>query len=424
MINKQYFKEMDLLFLAIYFFSLPIAHFTAVQSISITIFILLFLIKFYKNINLKPILYFKNIIYVFFVILLLAIISLYNTPDLVRSIKEIKSEILRNFILLFIFFYYTTLIDEKKIKKIIFIIFIVLSIHSIINIFIWCQHGLWPYRAGGLLDSGGGERFGIWATYMLSASIALFATKYKKLSLFLLLISVVSIVANQTRATFVAAIMILTIALSLYIKNKKIKIIFFIFLLVLGGLFIQYSQHFSKRYNAKQLVTKFDEIIQLPPNNFNNINMDISMLQRLSMWKSALLYRVNDPFVPQEYGRFLFGKSIKHNFKNQPQNLPMKIYAQTHNDFIGIFYSLGIFGLFAFLYFLYYELKISYALIKESKKNYYKIISMFIFFGTVGYIGSMMFGSFFGDSEAKFFYPLYGVMLGIFYNEKTNNYKS
>ncbi|NOX14603.1 MAG: hypothetical protein GXP61_00920, partial [Epsilonproteobacteria bacterium] len=73
----------------------------------------------------------------------------------------------------------------------------------------------------------------------------------------------------------------------------------------------------------------------------------------------------------------------------------------------------------------YYNLKISYILFHHSNENIIKIYAIFIFLGTTGFIGSMMFGSFFGDSEAKFFYPLYGILLGIYYKyEKNILYKS
>ena len=410
-------SNIDLFFLSIYFFSLPIAHFAAVQSISSALFILSFLIKEYKQIKLSLILENKNIVYVFLILLLLALISLFNTPNIQESIKEIERELIRNFIVLFLFMYYIYLSDNKKIKKILYIIIFVLFIHTIINIFIWLQHGGWPYRAGGLLDSGGGERFGIWATYMLAISMALLFSKYKKTAMLFLVFSIISIIANQTRATFVATLLIFVATLFL-IPNKKVKISILSVILVLFGLFYTYSSNLPNRYNIKHTILNFKKVINTPPDEFQNIGMEYSTYTRLAMWKSVILYRMKDPWVPQEYGRFLYGKSIKNNFKNYPENLPLHIYAQTHNEFLGMLYSLGLIGLITFIYFLYYQLKISYKLYKFSLNDTYKIFGIFIFLGTIGFIGSMMFGSFFGDSEAKFFYPLYGIVLGMYLKMK------
>ena len=45
----------------------------------------------------------------------------------------------------------------------------------------------------------------------------------------------------------------------------------------------------------------------------------------------------------------------------------------------------------------------------------------FVFLGTFGYIGSMMFGSFFGDTEQLFFYILLGGTLAIYIKYKNEN---
>jgi len=424
--TKSYLKSnLDLLFLSIYFFSLPIAHFTAVQSISGALFILTFLIQDYRKIELNLILKYKNVIYVFLVILLLALISLFYTPDINESLKEILHELVRNFIVLFVFVYYIYLSDDKKIKNIFIIIASILLIHTLLNIGVWIYNGGWPVRTGAFLDgtikgirAGAGERFGIWATYMLSISLAMIFQKYKKLGYLFLFFSILSIIANQTRATFISTIFIFIVTFFTFFKSKKMKIMILLFIFLASSLFYQYSSKLSPRYDVKHMILNFQKVISTPPSKFQNLGIEYSTYTRLAMWKSVILYRLKDPFVPQEYGRFLYGKSIKSNFKNQPENLPLHIYAQTHNDFIGILYSLGLIGLVAFIYFLYYQLKISYKLSKIETNSLYRIFGIFTFLGTIGFIGSMMFGSFFGGSEAKFFYPLYGMVLGIYLKVK------
>jgi len=426
MISKIYSKHnVDLFFLSIYFFSLPIAHFAAVQSISGALFILTFLIQDYKKIKLNLILKYKNIIYVFLVILLLALVSLFYTPDIKESLKEIERELVRNFLMLFIFIYYTYFSDNKKIKNIFIIIASILLIHTLLNIGVWIYNGGWPTRTGAFLDgtikgirAGGGERFGIWATYMLAISLAIIFQKSKKMGYIFLFFSILSIIANQTRATFVSTILIFIITFFVFFKSKKIKMMILLFIFLAGSLFYQYSSKLSPRYDVKHIVLNLKKVINTPPSKFQNLGIEYSTYTRLAMWKSVILYRLQDPFTPQEYGRFLYGKSIKSNFKNQPENLPLHIYAQTHNSFIGMLYSLGLVGLITFIYFLYYQLKISYILSKVKTNSLYQIFGIFTFLGTIGFMGSMMFGSFFGDSEAKFFYPLYGIILGIYLKMK------
>ncbi len=416
--NKKILSNIELLFLGIYFFTLPIAHITSIQSISSVLFICFFLFKNYNNIDYRIFFEYKWLIISMIITLVLAFISLGFTPEINNSLKEIKSELIRNFALMIILFYYTLLTDEVKLKKLISIIFCVLLIHTIINLVIWIEHGGFPYRAGGLLDSGGGERFGIWATYSLAASIALFYTNYKKSTLFILFLSVLSICANQTRATFVATIVIAIIFFIFFAHNKKIKLLILSVIIISIGIYYQYSENLTKRYNIKHMISNVEHIIDTSPSKFTQIDIEHSSLVRLSMWKSVILYRLKKPFIPTGYGRFLYKKSIEKKFENSPENLPYKIFAQTHNDFIGTLYSLGMIGLLALIYLLYYKLKISYSLFKISNTLHFKVYAVFIFLGTIGFIGSMMFGSFFGDSETKFFYPLYGILLGIYYNEK------
>ena len=54
---------------------------------------------------------------------------------------------------------------------------------------------------------------------------------------------------------------------------------------------------------------------------------------------------------------------------------------------------------------------IEYGLTKDEN---YKSFGVLVFLGTFGYIGSMMFGSFFGDTEQMFFYILLGAALSIY----------
>ncbi len=410
--------------LGIFFFSLPIAGVASIQSISLGLFIIYALIKNHGKIPYKKLFFYKNILLAFIIILFLALVSLYFTPDVKESLKEIKSELVRSFAVMGIFFLYTIINDRKKIINIFYVIMLSLLLHTIINLFIWYSHGMWPYRAGGLLDSGGGERFGIWATYAFSAAIAMLFTKYKKSAFILISLSTLSVYANQTRATFIASILIIILVFIFFTNNKKIKLFSLTTIILIICLFYNYSENLSNRYNVKHMISNVEHALYLPPSKFTQIDMEYSTLVRLSMWKSVILYRLQEPFIPTEYGRFLYAKSIKKNFKNSPENLPFKIFAQTHNDFIGTLYSLGIIGLLAFIYILYFKLKIAFNIFKKTDNTYYRAYGVFIFLGTIGFIISMTFGSFFGDSETKFFYPLYGILLGIYYNEKNTLHTS
>lgn len=421
--EKYYF-----LFLFIYILFLPIAHTASIQSIALALFVIFFLLFEYKNLRWQSILTQKKILFIFSGFFILALISLWFTPDVVETLKEIKKELLKNFIIMAIFFYFTLRQDNINLQKILYIIFISLTFHTLYNIYTWIDHGGLPFRAGGFLDNGGGERFGIWATYALAFSITLFFTYSKKIAILCFLISLLSIIANNTRATYVAVILIALTFFTLFMNNKKSKFLFIGILLVIFSLFYEFSDSLSSRYNIKNTISKTQMLLELKPFEFDKFEkeygIDYSISARLAMWKSVILYRTQEPFIPQGYGRFVYGKGIQNNFKHEPENIPFDAYAQTHNDFFGFLYGLGLFGLILFIYFLYLHLKISYFILRNTQNKLHKTFTTFTFFGLIGFIGSIMFGSFFGDTEAKLFYCLYGILLGIYYKETHENHIS
>ncbi len=368
----------------------------------------------------------KKIIYIFVGLCILSLWSIYYTPNVKESIGEIKGELIRNFFLLAIFFYFILYTHYEK--HILIMLTLILFFNTSYNIITWIVHGGFPFRAGGLLDNGGGERFGIWATYSLALAIALCFSSYKKYGFILLFLSVISIFANNTRATYIAVFLMLAFICYLIVKNKKILFICIGLLSICTIIYYHYSDTFSNKYNLKNTLNHYEKFLTLSPSEYiileQDYDIDHSISSRLAMWKSVILFRLKDPITPQGYGRFLYGKSIKQNFSNEPQNIPFTVYSQTHNDFIGIFYSLGFIGLIIFIYFLFIPLSVSYKIYQNSANEQFKILSLTILLGTIGFIGSMLFGSFFGDSESKFFYCLLGILLGINYKETHENHIS
>lgn len=414
-------KNFDLFLLFTLLLSLPIAHITSIQNIALWGFLLVGMLRYSKE-NLKKFMSFKVFLFAYFLLFLLALISIQYSIQPKESIDEIRSEILKPFIILLFIYFYTIKIDYKRI--IIFFIFLALALffHTILNILVWIYNGGWPFRAGGFLDNSGGERFGIYATYALSMSIALFFTKYKKLAFIFLVLSLISIVANNTRATFIGMIFIFICYFIFMCKNKIFKLSSLILVFVSIISFIFYSKNLHTRFNAFNLFTQAEYFFQYSPSQYDKLvsehNMDISIIARVAMWKSVVLYRIQNPFTPQGYGRFLYKKQIQKLWKDTPQNIPFVLYSQLHSDFMSMFFSLGIIGLFAFIVILGNFFRISYYLYKNSEE--YSFIGIFLFLGLSGHIASMLFGSFFGDSEQVYFYILYAFGLALYL--KTNNH--
>lgn len=276
------------------------------------------------------------------------------------------------------------------------------------------------------VKGGAAERFGIWVTFSLSLAIALFFTKYKKIAWIILIISLVSIVANNTRATFLALIFIMFSYFLFIYQGKKLKFSILIGLCFSVFVLIYATKDLEKRYNFYNMFASLQHLNSYTPSEFkkfeDNHALGHSVVSRLSMWKSIILYRLDEPFKPRGYGRMLYKADIQKVWSSKIENIPYVIYGQAHNDFLSMLFSLGFIGMFLFIGILFIVLRYSYLMIIDSE---YKPFAIFIFLGTVGYIGSMSFGSFFGDSEQLFFFLLFGALLAFYsLNNKVKNEKS
>lgn len=419
LINEKY--NIDLLLLFIFLVSLPIGGVSAIQNLSFLFFSISVLVSFRKDL-LIDFLSLKSFLVIFLSFLFLSLFSTFYSISSEETLSEVRGEIIKPFFVLFISFIFFSLSSNEKIKKIITVILVILMIHSLLNLIMWYQGGFWPFRAGGLLDNGGGERFGIWATYSLSISIALFFTKYKKLGILLFLFFLLSLIANNTRATFVGLILIFISYFIFFYKDKTKKYVSIFIICISMTIFIFYSQNFDKRYNVYNMISNIKYFDDYSPLEYDKLikehSLGHSSVARLAMWKTVILYRFEHPLIPLGYGRFLYDKQIKEIWKNNPENIPYKLYRQAHSDFFSILLSLGIIGLFIFIIFLLYLLKVSYYIYKNNININIKFLGVFVFLGTIGYISSMTFGSFFGDSEQLYFYMLYGMILALYFKTK------
>lgn len=406
-----------------YVLFLPIAKVTAIQNILYMFFVLVCIYTYYKSFDYKDFSKLKVFFILFGALFLLSVSSYFYSIDPHKTLSEIRSEFLKPLILFLVVYFFITILEKEKLQRLFFLLACVLIFHTILNIGIWIDNGGWPSRTGGLLDgsivalniSNSAERFGIWATYFLSFSLAMTFTKYKKIAYIFIFIALISIIANHTRATFIGTIFIFLAYFIFLYKNRLIKVLSLTLIILSILVFSLYSKNFEERFNVYNMVASLKYLNDYTPSQYkileDEYGLGYSTVTRLAMWKSVILYRMDEPFIPQSYGRFLYGKSLKEINKDKKENIPYVVYSQAHSDFMSMLFSLGIFGLIFFLLLLGYTLKVSYALTKDEN---YKSFGVLVFLGTFGYIGSMMFGSFFGDTEQIFFYILLSATLAIY----------
>jgi O-antigen ligase len=422
------FKSLDINYISIfilfgYVLCLPIARITAVQNILFLSFSLIFIYFNFRKFDYKEFYKIKTFFFIFGVLFFLALCSSIHSINLKETLGEIRGEFVKPLIYFLLIFLFVSLSEKNKTEKLFFLLGCVFVFHAFVNITIWIDNGGWPSRTGGLLDGsivafnvlGVGERFGIWTTYTLAFSISMLFTRYRKYALGFILLTFVSIVANHTRATFIGTIFILFSYFIFFYKNRLIKLLtlgIFIFSIIS---FTFYSKNLGERYNIYNMLSSFKYLSNYTPSEFKILEDDYglgySTVTRLGMWKSVIIYRMEEPFIPQSYGRFLYDKSLKEIYKDKKENIPYVIFSQAHSDFMSMLFSLGIVGLIFFISLLFYTLRVSYILTTNSN---YKAFGVFVFLGTLGYIASMMFGSFFGDTEQLLFYIILGSTLAIY----------
>lgn len=407
--NDKYY--IDIFLLAIVFLLLPANHTRVIKNIFLWSFVFIRLM-YIKEYRFNMLLNYKFLYIILGGLLALALASIPFSADMLKTFREIKSDFFAQYFILFFIVLNINIMDKKRINYIFIIMVLSLIIHTCINIFMWQKGGFWPFRAHGLVST---EKFGIWATYALSISIALFYTKYKKVAFLLIPVSLVSIVANNTRATFLGMLLIIVLYFLFFYRNRFIKYAFLITLVLSLTTFIFYSKKFGNRYNVYNTVSKLEKLKNLSPSEFeigvSKHGLDFSILSRLSMYKAIIIYRNSHVFTLNGYGRNLYGKQIREVFKNQKENLPFAIMGHPHNNFLGIYFSLGILGLVLFILLFLYNLKTSLLVYKNSEQ--YKYFGVYAFFGTIGYIASLSFADYFGGTVLTYFYILFGINLGI-----------
>lgn len=435
------FRNLDMNYVSIfilfgYILCLPIAKITAIQNSLYLLFMIVFIYFNYKQFTCKDFPKIKTFFIIFGVLLFLALISSFYSINYKQTLSEIRSEFIKPLIYFILMYFFINLSNKEKSEKLFFLLGLILLFHTFLNIGIWIDNGGWPSRTGGLLDGsirewnmdGSAERFGIWTTYTLAFSLSMLFTKYKKIAYLFIVIVFVSIVANHTRATFIGTIFILFSYFIFFYKNRLIKFITLFLLISSIVSFTFYSKNLGERFNVYNMISSLKYLDEYTPSEFkkleDNYGLGYSTVTRLGMWKSVILYRLDEPFIPQSYGRFLYAKSLKEIYKDKQENIPYVVYSQAHSDFMSMLFSLGIVGLIFFILLLAYTLRISYILTTNSN---YKTFGIFVFLGTFGYIGSMLFGSFFGDTEQLFFYILLGATLSLYIkhlNENCENEKT
>lgn len=367
---------------------------------------------------------FKGVGIFFLIYLALAILSLFYSLDVKKSVSEIRGEIVQNFLLFIASVALILLVDRRYLAKLALALGVIFALHMLYGVGVWLAEGGYPYRVAGLLATSkaglGIEKFGIWVLYALALGVALLlqggTRGVRIVGAILLGLALVAVMANNTRATVLGALVMFGALAWLFHSRRERFLALGGGLLLLGavlvGLYYQ-GERLGQRYDLRLQSEKVARLWHLPPASMGALEsegMDHSIASRLAMWRSIVLSLQREPWIPRGYGRELYKETITQEWGGS-ENLPYALYRSPHNAFLSMAHQLGIVGLAWMVAWLGYlgvqALRLSHS------ATPYRWFGAFGFLGLIGFSVSIGFGDFFADSEARLFYIISGAGLAL-----------
>lgn len=335
-------KVFEFLFL-LYVFILPFGHFTAIRFISLYVSMLLFgYLLFSKRLEYEN----NNLIlkiFIFYVVWSIFSV-LVNEVDILRSIKEMKNNLLEQ---LFIAIVIVSYFDKPKLfEKLIFVLvlsYLVITISSVIELLYYYFNG----NIVSILNRNDRGVFHFWGGYARISAIYLPIMIgyfiYKKNWTFggiIFLISFGLILLYKSASIIVFLSLVLVIIALLFSKNKKIIMISG--LLILGGIFltdkfILHSYFQNKIFNEKNY----------------NLNNSHALSSRVGIWQGIFETLDTKKHILLGYGYgwkklVEVSEKCKKIYKKDIFDFPIH-EKNPHNTYMEILFTTGIVGLISIL---------------------------------------------------------------------------
>lgn len=200
--------------------------------------------------------------------------------------------------------------------------------------------------------------------------VSLFKLPFKKRNIFLLLSLVLMCFSLFTEAGRVGHVLFLVGAIFLtfhFFQKKPIGLIFtFALIASIFVLSIQYSDDFNRRVEETK-----ENISNIETSNFNSISV------RYNLWNYSLELIKKQPLLGYGTGSFssqfsTLGPEISKNLEGQ--------HKTPHNNFLYVFFELGIVGLFILLSIFYFQFKEYSKLSDRWIRSFFLILFLLSFF--------------------------------------------
>lgn len=374
-------------------------------------------------------------IFTSFGVLVMACVSLIFCFDVGQTSKAIVKFLLLPMLLTYLFYFVFKHLKQEEAEFAFIGAAGIFFLHSIatIGVHLWTGDS----RSVGIGDQSI-IPYAIFLLFSLSIALAmLIYTPYKFLSLCLIAISLFALYANGTRASILSvAAMILCAVFYPKYPYKKLSIALALCAFVGGGaVLLEWSEKQNARFNFKAMIEKvgivwsyapaemgrFDELC-FDRNSFyrcsiysgdrldSRFSFESSVLQRISLNKSALLQFIDNPLRPNGFYSRNWKFNIASNFSQK--SLPYLIDDQNrsyhehiHNELLSSFVEMGIFGGF------FYAASFVVLILWSFKDR--NMCGAILLFCVVGLMVMSCFDTMMGYESLKAcFYSFVGILLG------------
>lgn len=413
---------------------------------------ILFLAYHYKDLSFKELRPLKIFIFCFLGVLILAYISVFFGSKNSFIPSDIKTFLIIPFLIMIWTFFIFKRLPKQDFTFFLILFFIALIFHSLATIYDYMQNFHLGYRASGF-NNLGLIVYGFILLMGFGFGLAfLLTTKYKLLGLVLFIISLLSLIANNTRLFFVAIPLMIIFAFIIKYPYKKTIFSCIAILIVLFVSVYEFSGHLDDRYNFKKMLNHFNQVWIKYPSEMGTFDktcfeVDFKMCSDYSLklglnksfqWEHSSLYRISaakstlkaileNPFRPNGYSNLKFYLNLEKIFPLNSINYPYVIqisssttnpYSHPHNTYLLYLFDLGIFGFILIGIFGLNLLRLAIKSYKATTENTYKIFLYGFSIFLVGLMVSMFFDVLIWRENQTMIFILFGITLGLVYKDK------
>lgn len=382
-------------------------------------------------------------------VIVMALVSIHFAFDAKATFKAVGIFLIAPFFLVLMFYFVMKNLPQKALVFLFFYLGIIIFSQPLATIYHYFNENL--DRAVGFGDISV-IPYGLFLLLSFSLSFSMIVYlkgNFRFFACLLFCMSLFAMYANGTRALILSVFVMLLVSLVLFRHRLKKSILQMTFV---GILFVGMGGYFGSSYLGERLdfpkmadhigivwsyapaqMGRFDKNcfkqgVDYSCSKFSGNKLDerfsfeSNSLSRLSLWKSAYIAIMKNPFIPNGFYSRFFNKNLTNVIKIDSMDYfyPRKkdsdigYYSHMHNMVLSFIFELGIIG-FLLIAAIFFGILRNFVLFLNRTNNLYErlFISSIILF-LMGFWVSMFFDSMISFSKTNYsFFVILGIFLGI-----------